>query len=110
MENSSRFFANTSCAYFPCHKQTDPENFNCLFCYCPLYVLGSRCGGNYSYRPNGYKDCTACTFPHQPENYDRIVARYPEIVELMRCQENSLKDEASSSCEKNCKRNHKKQD
>ena len=34
------YFCNRECEYFPCHKGADPENFNCLFCYCPLYVLG----------------------------------------------------------------------
>lgn len=34
------YFSNRECEYFPCHKGADPENFNCLFCYCPLYVLG----------------------------------------------------------------------
>lgn len=35
MENSHRFFENRECKYFPCHKGL--EDFNCLFCYCPLY-------------------------------------------------------------------------
>ena len=48
------YFCNRECEYFPCHKGADPENFNCLFCYCPLYVLGDRCGGKFAYLPNGY--------------------------------------------------------
>ena len=36
------FFQNRDCEYFPCHKVKDEENFNCLFCYCPLYALGSN--------------------------------------------------------------------
>ena len=43
------FFSHKECEYFPCHKTEDPENFNCLFCYCPLYALGERCGGNFRY-------------------------------------------------------------
>lgn len=50
------YFSNRECEYFPCHKGADQENFNCLFCYCPLYVLGDRCGGKFVYLPNGYKD------------------------------------------------------
>ena len=42
------FFQNKDCEYFPCHKCADAENFNCLFCYCPLYALGDECGGNSS--------------------------------------------------------------
>ena len=41
------FFSNKECEYFPCHAGADPENFNCLFCYCPLYALGDKCGGNF---------------------------------------------------------------
>ncbi|MBQ9912000.1 MAG: hypothetical protein IJM49_03120 [Firmicutes bacterium] len=36
MENSSSFFCNKECKYFPCHETKDPDSFNCLFCYCPL--------------------------------------------------------------------------
>ncbi|MGN0794101.1 MAG: cysteine-rich small domain-containing protein [Aristaeellaceae bacterium] len=58
--------------------------FNCLFCYCPLYALGRRCGGNCTYTENGIKDCTACTFPHRRENYDALLARYGEIAAVVR--------------------------
>ncbi|MCM1268774.1 MAG: cysteine-rich small domain-containing protein [Bacteroidales bacterium] len=73
MEHSSRFFENTSCQYFPCHKGL--ADFNCLFCYCPLYGR-ENCPGNPSYLEKGgkkIKDCTNCTFPHQPEHYDAIM-------------------------------------
>ena len=39
------FFQHTACEFFPCHETAHPEDFNCLFCYCPLYALGDRCGG-----------------------------------------------------------------
>ena len=42
------FFQNKECEYFPCHKNADKESFNCLFCYCPLYCLGDKCGGNFT--------------------------------------------------------------
>ncbi len=38
------FFQNKECEYFPCHKGVKEEDFNCLFCYCPLYTLGKHCG------------------------------------------------------------------
>ena len=78
------FFQNAACEYFPCHETEDPEHFNCLFCYCPLYALGRRCGGDYRYNERGIKDCTRCMVPHRPENYDRIIGRFREIVELVR--------------------------
>lgn len=78
------FYQNTQCEFFPCHKTAHPEDFNCLFCYCPLYALGRRCGGNYRYLENGVKDCSSCLFPHCRENYGRINARFSELVELTR--------------------------
>ena len=72
---SYKFFQNQSCEYFPCHKTGSEENFNCLFCYCPLYSLGDRCGGAFRYLSNGVKDCSACTFPHQKENFEEVISR-----------------------------------
>ena len=40
-------FTNRACEYFPCHEGVEPGSFNCLFCYCPLYALGTACGGNF---------------------------------------------------------------
>lgn len=73
MENSYRFFENRDCKYFPCHQGL--TDFNCLFCYCPLYTW-EHCPGRPQYKEkNGHviKVCTDCTFPHQPENYDVIM-------------------------------------
>lgn len=74
------FFNHNECEFFPCHKTNDPENFNCLFCYCPLYALGKDCGGNFHFTEDGIKDCAACMFPHVRENYSKIVARYQDII------------------------------
>ncbi len=84
MSEHYKFFQNRECEFFPCHAGADPERFNCLFCYCPLYALGERCGGAFSYTGSGIKDCSACRFPHIPENYDIICARFAEIAELCR--------------------------
>lgn len=81
------FFSNRECEYFPCHKQGDPENFNCLFCYCPLYALGDQCGGAFRYTEEGYKDCSRCLFPHRRENYEKVTSRYQDIVAAMKKQE-----------------------
>ena len=78
------FFQNTECEYFPCHRIADPARFSCLFCYCPLYMLGPRCGGNFRYTEKGIKDCTDCLIPHLPENYGRITGKYKEIAAAMR--------------------------
>ena len=81
------FFCNRDCECFPCHPTDDPEQFNCLFCYCPLYALGDRCGGAFTYNSKGYKVCTQCTFPHQRNNYGKIMQRYSEIADLAKKQE-----------------------
>lgn len=72
-ENSYRFFENKKCKFFPCHKGL--RDFNCLFCYCPLYSM-EKCPGTPEYiEVDGrtVKACTNCTFPHQPESYDAII-------------------------------------
>ena len=72
------FFQNKECEFFPCHKGMDQEKFSCLFCYCPLYCLGDKCGGAFKYTENGVKDCSGCLIPHRRENYGRIMEKYPE--------------------------------
>lgn len=39
MSKNYSYFSHKECEYFPCHKGADVNNFNCLFCYCPLYAL-----------------------------------------------------------------------
>lgn len=70
------FFTHRACAYFPCHEGIDPDAFNCLFCHCPLYALGSRCGGDFAYTPDGVKDCSACTLPHEGDAGTRLVMEH----------------------------------
>ena len=82
------YFSNRLCEYFPCHNNADPDNFNCLFCYCPLYLLGNQCGGNPLWIDDGkggsIKDCSSCLFPHKRENYVLIVSKWNEIASLMK--------------------------
>ncbi len=80
------FFSHKKCEYFPCHQDADPDNFNCLFCYCPLYALGDKCGGNFRITTKGIKDCSSCLIPHKRENYGYITGKYQELVELMKSQ------------------------
>ena len=81
MENY-KFISNRDCEYFPCHNVEDDSEFNCLFCYCPLYTLGENCGGNYKYLENGVKSCEDCMIPHKKDAYDHIAKRFPHIKEL----------------------------
>ena len=56
MSEYYKFFQNKKCEYFPCHKGIPEEDFNCLFCYCPLYTRS---------------------------NYDKIISRFQEIIAVM---------------------------
>ncbi|MCL2177308.1 MAG: cysteine-rich small domain-containing protein [Firmicutes bacterium] len=93
---SYKFFQNRACEFFPCHevKEVDLgidfggslENFNCLFCFCPLYNLKDECG-NYTcggefklIQSNSagekiIKDCTNCILVHIKENYDKVITK-----------------------------------
>ena len=71
------FFQNKDCEFFPCHKTADNEHFNCMFCYCPLYVY--ECGGQYTKLNNGIKDCSNCLIPHY--NYQYIIEKLRQINE-----------------------------
>lgn len=77
LENSYRFYRNTACDYFPCHKVENEEEFNCMFCYCPLYLL-EECGGNHM-ENHGVKDCSNCLVPHKPNGYDHINKKLMDI-------------------------------
>ena len=79
-----QFFQNRACEYFPCHQGIGEADFNCLFCYCPLYALGKACGGNCTYMESGIKSCMGCTFPHRRENYSRVLERYAEIMAVVK--------------------------
>ena len=82
------FFTHRGCPYFPCHEGVDPGEFNCLFCYCPLYALGSRCGGDFRYTEGGVKDCSACAKPHVGDAGARMVKeRFSLLMGLARLRE-----------------------
>ncbi len=68
---SFRFSQNKDCEFFSCHMAERPEDFNCRFCFCPLYYF-EDCGGNFSYY-KGLKDCSTCLIPH--EDYDYIIEK-----------------------------------
>lgn len=77
-----KFVQNKKCEFFPCHKTADPAKFNCLFCYCPLYVLGDRCGGDFTYTDEGIKDCSDCMIPHDENGYEHIMSRIGEVIRM----------------------------
>ena len=81
------FFQNQDCRYFPCHDVKDQEEFNCLFCYCPLYTLGDRCGGAFTYTERGVKNCTGCTLPHSAGGYEYVLSKFPQLSELAKRKE-----------------------
>lgn len=83
------FFQNKKCEYFPCHASANLETFSCLFCYCPLYCLGDRCGGNFRYTDDGIKDCSNCLRPHRRENYAGICNDMSAVLEMAKKQTSS---------------------
>lgn len=68
----AKFMQNKKCEFFPCHNVSWEDQFNCLFCFCPLYHL-KNCGGNYTFTESGIKNCENCTLPHKKENYDYVI-------------------------------------
>lgn len=89
-ENSKRysFFQHSECEYFPCHKVDNPADFNCLFCYCPLYALGKECGGNFRITEKGIKDCTGCAFPHGKDNYPLVLEKLKLLIQKVTAENN----------------------
>jgi len=86
-KNGYDYFENRECEYFPCHKTTG-DSFNCLFCYCPLYALGEKCGGNFTYM-NGVKCCTDCMLPHGEGGYRYILSKAEELKKVAAKKENN---------------------
>ena len=79
---SYKFFSNKDCEFFPCHKGIEKEQFNCMFCYCPLYPF-KNCGGNYTILENGIKDCSNCLIPHNgTKAWDYIIKKLLDKNEL----------------------------
>ncbi|SEK23375.1 ABC-type cobalamin/Fe3+-siderophores transport system, ATPase component [Butyrivibrio sp. ob235] len=72
----SSYFINKECEYYPCHD-LDEKDFNCMFCYCPLYDM-EDCGGEFTYTDKGAKNCKNCTFPHKRENYGAVIKKLKE--------------------------------
>ena len=92
--NSYRFFQNRECKFFPCHEVQDEDDFNCLFCYCPLY-LDDNCIGSPEYIITGrgqlIKDCSSCLVVHSPEMYDKVIAHLRRQDEILRVDLRKMK-------------------
>lgn len=82
-KDNYKFFQNRNCEYFPCHKIKNIEDFNCLFCYCPLYALKDECGGNFSYLDSGIKNCMDCILPHIKDiGYQHIQEKITKMIKM----------------------------
>lgn len=81
MSENYKFVQHLKCEYFPCHKIAQKEDFNCLFCYCPLYALKDQCGGNFKYT-NNIKDCSHCTIVHGKSSYEHVMSRISRVIKL----------------------------
>ena len=94
ISNSYRLFQNRECEFFPCHEVQDEDAFNCLFCYCPLY-LDDNCLGSPEYiitgRGQRIKDCSSCLVVHSPEMYDKVIAHLRRQDEIIRVDLRKMK-------------------
>ncbi len=81
------FFANTECDKFPCHTGIAAEDFNCAFCYCPLYLLGPNCGGDFKYLESGVKSCVDCAKPHRGTDGIDLVKERWSLIQKASTQE-----------------------
>ena len=81
MSEHYKFSQNKKCEYFPCHKGIKEAEFNCLFCYCPLYMLQGKCGGNYKYT-NGIKDCSDCAIIHNTGGFEYVMSKMSMIMKI----------------------------
>ena len=80
-----KFFQNIKCEYFPCHKLENEKEFNCLFCFCPLYMLGEDCQGNFKYLESGVKSCEDCILPHvKDKGYEHVIKKMKIIMETVK--------------------------
>ncbi len=74
------YFQNRDCEYYPCHNMKD---INCLFCFCPLYLI-ENCGGNYKmiFTDSGKqtKDCSNCCLPHKKDGYEYVIEKLKENI------------------------------
>ena len=90
-----QFFQNRQCEYFPCHEVEKEEDFNCLFCYCPLYQK-ERCLGHPSFLLNGkgqkIKDCSKCELVHRREMYDAVIRALAERDEVVTLNVGTLRE------------------
>ena len=108
MAENYSFFSNKKCEYFPCHKVSDEiaeKDFNCLFCYCPLY-LKEKCPGNpvYFVTANGekIKDCSKCTFPHRAANYEEVLKCLMSKDEILEVDISELIVDMETEIEHSC--------
>ncbi len=83
LSNDFNHFQNKECRYFPCHDTVSGEDFNCLFCYCPLYFIEDfECGGLYTTTEDGIKDCSRCGRNHDKDSWKFVLARLREHMEI----------------------------
>lgn len=82
MSENYKKFQNKQCEYFPCHKNVAEDVFNCLFCFCPLYMLKDQCGGNYKVTAKGIKDCSNCTIPHGEDSYKHVMSKMKNVTAI----------------------------
>jgi precorrin-3B C17-methyltransferase len=60
---------NTSCKYFPCHKNLE----DCTFCYCPFYACQNTKRGKFIEKDGKtIWDCSNCEWIHKKKTVDKL--------------------------------------
>lgn len=55
-------------------------------------LWAATAAGAFQYKENGIKDCTNCLFPHRRENYQKVIARYKDILGVLKRLEAETKN------------------
>lgn len=71
MKNSYKFFENLGCKYYPCHSGIKKGEFNCLYCFCPIFVVCKR---------HSKSGCEFCKVPHDKGSYKFMMLELNNMV------------------------------
>ena len=74
------FYTNKECEYYPCHPVPEGTSSTACSATARFYMLGRKCGGNFTYLESGVKDCSKCLVPHRRENYGFIADSFQKIA------------------------------
>jgi Zn-finger protein len=72
------------CNYYPCHDGIIEEEYQCEFCFCPIYPCNiEKTGGKIISGRDGSQiwDCSDCIIVHEKENFNKIKKGLHNIIQ-----------------------------